>query len=128
LDEAPNKVAKCPKPLVYKLDTVAQALLLALVVAGAPVVLGQLVFTLVSVPGINLEKDLNYIEYFSGSAVLTSSMRRSGYRAATFDIVDDAIFGDMNGDAGFAHALHLALKLRPGGASHVGIVNANLGC
>ena len=93
----------------------------SLVHSGAPIVLGQLVLQLVLVRGLTLEKQFDYIEYFSGEHALSSAMRRAGCVAATYDKDQDPIFEDILTDSGFTHALHLALSLRPGGGSHSAI-------
>jgi hypothetical protein len=126
-DELPEeqhrlRVTSMAKPFGH-INPAGQTLLWAMVVGGVPIVLGQLVCALASSEGIDLVRDLDYVELFSGAAILTSAMRSAGYRAATFDNRDDPVFGDFNGDAGFAHALHLAAKIRPGGGVHSGIVN-----
>ena len=128
LDEAPEEPKRIrhsslARPLGHSLNPAGHVLLWSLVVAGAPIVLGQLVHALISVPGIDLSRDFDYIEFFSVSATLTSAMREAGYRAGTYDYRDNEVLDDINGDVGFAHALHLAVKIRAGGGAHAGIVD-----
>ena len=94
----------------------------SLVLVGAPVVLGQLVLALASVPNINLEREVDYIEYFAGRHALTSAFQQAGKLAISYEKADNNYYQDFLGDVGFCHAMHLALKLKPGGGAHAGIV------
>ena len=111
-----------PRASLNHLPRVALVLLWALTLAGAPVVLGQLVWSLASTPGVNLDQDIDYVEYFAGRREITNAMRQHGYVAIAYELNDDPIFCDWCSDLGFATALQLAAKLKCGGGAHAAIV------
>lgn len=50
--------------------------------------------------GASFQKDLDFVEYFSGCGVLASSVSRHGLDVATFDKQNDALWEDLNTDEG----------------------------
>jgi hypothetical protein len=58
-------------------------------------------------------QDLDGVEFFSGCEAVTRGMTSHGCVCMPFDRVIDPML-NMNSDAGFAHAVELVLRLRPG--------------
>jgi hypothetical protein len=50
--------------------------------------------------GASFERDLDYIEYFSGRAVLAKSVTAAGFRVATYDKKHCCLWEDLNTDEG----------------------------
>jgi hypothetical protein len=85
---------------------------------GAPLVLVQLVFSVMSMPGVDLDRRFEWVEYFAGGKAVALGLAAAGRAAAAFEILDDARM-DYNSGIGFIVAVVLTLKLRLGGGSNL---------
>lgn len=61
----------------------------------------------------NIVQDLDGVEFFSGCESITRGMTNHGLVCMPFDKVIDPML-NLNSDAGFAHAIELVMRLRPG--------------
>ena len=81
---------------------------------AVPLVLVQLC-ALVYVAGLAETQSLDAIEYFAGDKAITLAFASAGYNAISYELKDDSICEDILSRAGFAYAITLILRLRPGG-------------
>lgn len=51
------------------------------------------------------------VEYFSGVATWTASLRKNGFRCATFEILDDSVHGDLLSPEGMINAMKLVFEV-----------------
>ena len=66
-------------------------------------------------------RDLDTVELFSGSEVLTRASRQAGWRAAPFDMLRSPQ-EDLTTEVGFLKALGLVMRLRAGALLWIGVV------
>jgi hypothetical protein len=53
------------------------------------------------------------VEYFSGVATWTASLRKNDFRCATFEILDDSVLGDLLSPEGMINAMKLVFEVFP---------------
>ena len=100
-------VASCPERVVL--------IMWSLVLAGAPLVLGKLVWTILLAHDMrSLPHDVSFVELFAGQKAVTTAMRRDGRIAISYELHDDPIFEDICSAPGFAHAVQSLLMMEPG--------------
>ena len=100
---------KVPKPRRPPLVGRLRFLLWAMVVAGVPVILGQLVFETIRCTGLPATS-LDFVEVFAGTKRITQQMRLANYRAASFEIEDDPVHQDINSGPGYANLVRMILS------------------
>jgi hypothetical protein len=87
----------------------------SLYISGVPriaIVLASLAFGSGLVSG---RPQLDGVEYFSGAAAVTTALQTRGYLTYPYELETDRLLHDILGDAGFAHAVALLLRTKPGG-------------
>ena len=94
----------------------------ALVFAGAPAILGRLVFVFFQTHNVDDMPKLDFVEFFSGRKAITRALQKSGYRCASYELADDALREDFTTPAGFCYALQLLLRVQEGGGIWAAIV------
>lgn len=88
-----------------------------LLTAGVPLVMTQLVCTLLKCPGVDLTADAYMTEYFAGAREVTKAFLKAGLAAVSYEIKDDPVMQDYCSNIGWLHALHLGLKTKRGACS-----------
>jgi hypothetical protein len=53
------------------------------------------------------------VEYFSGVATWSASLRKNGFRCATFEILDDSVRGDLLSPEGMINGMKLVFEVFP---------------
>ena len=79
--------------------------------------LGPVLQVLTSAGHLPSTWDLDGVEYFSGVQSIVRGFNNKGYHVVPYDIELDPGM-DMTSSLGFAHAVALALRVRPGGFVH----------
>ena len=69
-----------------------QTLLWSLVLVKAPVVFGPNILQFLTPPGLELTRDIDFLELFAGKKVVTRCMREGGVAATSFEILDHEVF------------------------------------
>ena len=85
---------------------------------GAPVVLMSLVVAIMTLPGLDHSRNVHWVEYFAGQKAVTSAMLSAWLLALSFEIKDQQRIQNMLHEMGFVYAIHLGLKIVPGGGSN----------
>lgn len=104
------------------LDPRILTLLWSLVLVKAPVVLGQIVLQLVTTPGLDLTRNIRFLELFAGKKIVTRCMREGGVAAVSYEILDHEVLEDFLSGIGLVHCFIMVLKLMPGAGSLAGLV------
>ena len=86
-----------------------------LVHARVPQCVLWLCFLLLRSSGHGLAQTLSHVELFSGMQAITSYFIGKGFAAAPFDVINDAMYENMNTTQGFIAALMLVLQILDGG-------------
>jgi hypothetical protein len=98
-------------PLSYDV----RCILGALAATGVPHMALVLVAWIYSA-GLVLDRELiDGVEYFAGDQAVTDGLRSRRYLVYPYELKTDPILHDILGAAGFAHALALLLRVKPGG-------------
>eukprot|EP00969_Alexandrium_andersonii_P345312 15264587-Alexandrium_andersonii.AAC.1 len=69
-------------------------------------------------PALNHSRELDWVEFFSGSQSVTRAMLSQGQVAVPYDVINNPHLQDINSAPGLVLATHLALKIRAGGGSN----------
>jgi hypothetical protein len=81
-----------------------------------PIILPQVGFILAVATYLAAQGDLgdrmyDGVEYFSGVATWSASLRKNGFRCATFEILDDSVRGDLLSPEGMINGMRLVFEV-----------------
>jgi hypothetical protein len=98
-------------PLSYDV----RCILGALAATGVPHMTLVLVAWIYSAGLVLHRERIDGVEYFAGDQAVTDGLRSRRYLVYPYELKTDPILHDILGATGFAHALALLLRVKPGG-------------
>ena len=84
----------------------------------APSILMALVALIMSQANMDHSQVVDWAEYFAGKKAVSRAMLNSGLLTLPFELLDNPVMQNIMSAMGFIYAMHIALRLKPGGGSN----------
>lgn len=85
---------------------------------GAPTILMSMVMLIMCQPDLMHSQIIDWTEYFAGKKAVSRAMLMSGLVTLSFEKNDNNLTQDIMGVVGYIYAVHMALRVRPGGGTN----------
>ena len=72
--------------------------------------------------GVNLQRDVDMVDYFAGTCGMSAAWRNGGYKALSHELKHDRVFQDINSPEGFVTAMLYGARVCRGGLGWYGVV------